>query len=163
MICTYISLAAIWGLTAINKSLVAGWKHASCLCYSMGARWFLRLLGPKLELPSSERLQSLFKMSMRWTVECRTCCRSSCLSVRALWRRPFPSSRRRPRHPTHWSVHTATPSRESRGGPMVSTQVRQSERSGFKSRSGQIAYFHGVKTRLSTLGTGDVPRGSDST
>ena len=27
--------------------------------------------------------------------------------------------------------------------------------------SGQIAYFHGVKTRLSTLGTGDVPRGSD--
>ena len=23
-------------------------------------------------------------------------------------------------------------------------------------------YFHGVKTRLSTLGTGDVPRGSDS-
>ena len=37
---------------------------------------------------------------------------------------------------------------------MVSTQVRQSERSGFKSRSGQIAYFHGVKTRLSTLWTG---------
>ena len=29
-------------------------------------------------------------------------------------------------------------------------------------RSGQIAYCHGVKTRLSTLGTGDVPRGSDS-
>ena len=52
---------------------------------------------------------------------------------------------------------------ESRGGLMVSTQVRQSEGSGFKSRSGQIAYFHGVKTRLSTLGTGDVPRGSDST
>ena len=46
---------------------------------------------------------------------------------------------------------------------MVSTQVRQSEGSRFKSRSGQIAYFHGVKTRLSTLGTGDVPRGSDST
>ena len=44
---------------------------------------------------------------------------------------------------------------------MVSTQVRRS--TGFKSRSGQIAYFHGVKTRLSTLGTGDVPRGSDST
>ena len=39
---------------------------------------------------------------------------------------------------------------------MVSTQVRQSEGSGFKSRSGQIAYFHGVKTRLSTLGTGDM-------
>ena len=36
---------------------------------------------------------------------------------------------------------------------MVSTQVRQSEDSGFKSRSGQIAYFHGVKTRLSTLDT----------
>ena len=50
---------------------------------------------------------------------------------------------------------------------MVRTQVCQvhlqvSEVSGFKSRSGQIAYFHGVKTRLSTLGTGDVPRGSDS-
>ena len=29
------------------------------------------------------------------------------------------------------------------------------------SRSGQIAYFHGVTTRLSTLGTGDIPRGSD--
>ena len=46
---------------------------------------------------------------------------------------------------------------------MVSTQVRQCEGSGVKSRSGQIGYFHGVKTRLSTLGTGDVPRGSDST
>ena len=45
----------------------------------------------------------------------------------------------------------------------VSTQVRQSEDSGYKSRSGQMAYFHGVKTRLSTLGTGDVLRGSDST
>ena len=30
---------------------------------------------------------------------------------------------------------------------MVSTQVRQSEGLGFKSRSGQIAYFQGVKTR----------------
>ena len=47
---------------------------------------------------------------------------------------------------------------------MVRTQVCQSEGSGLKSRFGQIAYFHGVKTRLSTLGTGDVPRGSsDST
>ena len=46
---------------------------------------------------------------------------------------------------------------------MVSTQVRQYEGSGLKSRSGQIAYFHGVKTRLSTLWTGGVPRGSDST
>ena len=46
---------------------------------------------------------------------------------------------------------------------MVSTQVHRSEGSWFKSRSGQIAYFHGVKTRLSTLGTGDVPCGSDST
>ena len=46
---------------------------------------------------------------------------------------------------------------------MVSTRVRQFEGSGFRSRCGQIAYFHGVKTRLSTLGTGDVPRGSDST
>ena len=44
---------------------------------------------------------------------------------------------------------------------MVSTQVRQSEGLGFKSPSGQIAYFHGVKTRLSILGTGDVPRGSE--
>ena len=51
----------------------------------------------------------------------------------------------------------------SRVGFMVSTQVRQSEGSGFKSRSGQIAYFHGVKTSLSTLGSGDVPHGSDST
>ena len=39
--------------------------------------------------------------------------------------------------------------------------VRQSNGSGFKSRFGQIAYFHGVKT-LSTLGTGDVPRGSEN-
>ena len=46
---------------------------------------------------------------------------------------------------------------------MVNTQVRQSEGSGLKSRSGQIAYFHGVTTMLSTLGIGDVPRGSDST
>ena len=44
---------------------------------------------------------------------------------------------------------------------MVGTQVRQSEGLWFKPQSGQIAYFHGVKTRLSTLGT--VPRGSDST
>ena len=51
-ICTYISLAAIYGLTAITKISVAGWKHASFPCYSMGARWFLRFLGPKLELPS---------------------------------------------------------------------------------------------------------------
>ena len=29
---------------------------------------------------------------------------------------------------------------------MVNTQVRQSESSGLKSRSGQNAYFHGVKT-----------------
>ena len=46
---------------------------------------------------------------------------------------------------------------------MVSTQVCQPEGSGLKSRSGQIAYFHGVKTRLSTVGLGDVPHGSDST
>ena len=46
---------------------------------------------------------------------------------------------------------------------MVSTQLRQSEGPGFKSQSGQIAYFHGVKTRLSTLRTGDVPHVSDST
>ena len=52
---------------------------------------------------------------------------------------------------------------DSRGGLMVSTQVRQSEGSGFKSRTGQIVYFHGVKTTLSTFWTGDVPRGSDFT
>ena len=46
---------------------------------------------------------------------------------------------------------------------MARTRVRQSEGPGFKSRSGQIVYFHGVKTRLSTSGTGDVPHGSDST
>ena len=47
---------------------------------------------------------------------------------------------------------------------MVSTQVRQSVGPGlFKSRSGQIAHFHCVKTRLSTLETGDGPRRSDST
>ena len=40
---------------------------------------------------------------------------------------------------------------------MVRTQVCQSEVLGFKSWFGLI-----VKTRLSTLGTGDVPRGSDS-
>ena len=52
---------------------------------------------------------------------------------------------------------------ESHAGLVVSTQLRQSKGSGFKSRFGQIAYFHGVKTRLSTLGAGDVPRGSDAT
>ena len=41
--------------------------------------------------------------------------------------------------------------------------VRQAEGPRIDSQSGQIAYFHGVKKRLSTLGTGDVPRGSDST
>ena len=46
---------------------------------------------------------------------------------------------------------------------MVSTQVSQCEGPGSKSRSGQLVYFHGVKTRLSTLGTGDVPRGLGST
>ena len=40
-------------------------------------------------------------------------------------------------------------------------KVCQSEGSGYKSRSGPIAYLHGLKTRLSTLGTGDVPRGAD--
>ena len=45
----------------------------------------------------------------------------------------------------------------------IGVMISMPEGPGFKSRSGQIAYFHGVKTRLSTLGTGDVPRGSDST
>ena len=46
---------------------------------------------------------------------------------------------------------------------MVSVHTRQADGSGFKSRSEQIAYFHGVKNRLSTLGTDDIPVGSDST
>ena len=45
--------------------------------------------------------------------------------------------------------------------PKVSTQVCQSEGAGLKSRSGQIAYFHGVKTRLSTLRTRVVYRLDD--
>ena len=52
----------IYGLTAITKILVAGWKHASFLCYSMGARWFLRFLGPKLELPSMSAYSPYLKM-----------------------------------------------------------------------------------------------------
>ena len=36
------------------------------------------------------------------------------------------------------------------------------QRSGFDSQSGQIACFHGVKNRLSTIGTGDVLRRLDS-
>ena len=55
-----------------------------------------------------------------------------------------------------WSAMVSEMVAESCGGLTVSAQVRQSEGSGFKSRSGQIAYFHGAKTRLSTLGTGDV-------
>ena len=35
--CTYISLAAIYGLMAITQILVSGWKYARFLCYSMGA------------------------------------------------------------------------------------------------------------------------------
>ena len=42
---------------------------------------------------------------------------------------------------------------------MARMRVRQSEGSGFHSRPGQIACFHGVKTRLSTLATGDFPLG----
>ena len=45
----------------------------------------------------------------------------------------------------------------------VSTQVRQSESPEFKSLSRQIVYFHGVKPRLSRLGTGDIHHGSDYT
>ena len=44
---------------------------------------------------------------------------------------------------------------------VFSMQVRQFKGPGFKCRSGQIAYFHGVKTRLATLGTGDVDCGSE--
>ena len=44
--CTYNSFAAIWRLTAIDKILVAWWKHASCRV----ARRFWCFLGPKLGL-----------------------------------------------------------------------------------------------------------------
>ena len=40
---------------------------------------------------------------------------------------------------------------ESRGGLVGRTHVHQSKRPQFKSRCGQIAYFRGVKTGLSTL------------
>ena len=60
-------------------------------------------------------------------------------------------------------LHYGTTGKLFRVGLMISTQVRHSESSGFKSRSGQIAYFHSITNRISTLGTGDVPRGSDST
>ena len=33
----HFTTAAIYGLTAITKMLVAGWKHASFLCYSSGS------------------------------------------------------------------------------------------------------------------------------
>ena len=66
--CTYISLAAMYGLTAIDKILVAGWKHTSFLCYSMGARWFLCFLGPKLELPRSSAYSPyLRRLWPHWT------------------------------------------------------------------------------------------------
>ena len=51
----------------------------------------------------------------------------------------------------------------SRVGPVVKTRVRQSKGAGCNYRSGQIAYFHGLKTRILTSGTGDVRGGSDST
>ena len=77
-ICTYISLAAIYGLTAITKILVAGWKHDSFLCYSMGARWFLRFLGPKLELPSMSAIDVLKELGTSRThsavIRCLTIC-----------------------------------------------------------------------------------------
>ena len=44
--CNYNSFATIWGLTAIDKILVAGWKHASCL----SVRRFWCFLRPKLGL-----------------------------------------------------------------------------------------------------------------
>ena len=50
---------------------------------------------------------------------------------------------------------------ECRGGASWLAR-RHANPKGFKSRSGQIAYFHGVKTRLSTLETGHLPRGSDA-
>ena len=62
--CTYIPLAAMYGLTAIDTIFVAGWKHASFLCYSMGARWFLRFLGPKLELPRSSEKKGKMHIAM---------------------------------------------------------------------------------------------------
>ena len=46
---------------------------------------------------------------------------------------------------------------------MARNQVGQCKGPGCNPRFGQITYFLGVKTRLSTLGTGDVPLGSHST
>ena len=57
--CTYISLAAIYGLSAINTILVAGWKHASFLCYSTGALIFT-FSGTQVRIAEHERLESLF-------------------------------------------------------------------------------------------------------
>ena len=82
---TYISLATIYGLTAITKILVAWWKHTSFLCYSMGARWFLRILGPKLELPSKNLIITCEKTSMvglnQYTsmTTCTNSCHIACL------------------------------------------------------------------------------------
>ena len=75
-----------------------------------------------------------------------------------------PSARSRLTGTVHLShQHIIITEIESHRGLMVSTQVRQSKSPGIKSRSGQISYFHGVKTGPSTLGTtGDIPRGSDS-
>ena len=47
-------------------------------------------------------------------------------------------------------------------GLLAKMQIRHSKGLGFNPRTGQIAYFCGVKIRFSTLGTGDVPRGSYS-
>ena len=52
-------------------------------------------------------------------------------------------------HIVHEPLQILT-TQESGGGLLVSTQVRQSEGSGFKSRSVHIDYFHGVKNRFST-------------
>ena len=56
----------MYGLTAIDKILVAGWKHASFLCYSMGARrtQISTFSRTQVRIAEQERLQSLFKMSM---------------------------------------------------------------------------------------------------
>ena len=61
--CIYISLAAMYGLTTIDNILVAGWKHASFLCYSMGALIFT-FSGTQVRIAEIERLQSLLKTSM---------------------------------------------------------------------------------------------------
>ena len=83
-------VAAIYWLTAINTILVAWWKHASCLCYSIGARWFLRFLGSKLELPRtsaySPYLRCLwFKLTVNSQIDWHLVCRITSMAYLDGW------------------------------------------------------------------------------